>query len=247
VADALAVFGLTSLPNDRDLKAVYRDLMVRNHPDKIAATNTALRIFAEERTKEISAAYKLLSDRVGGDAASSDPLQLPAASDAQDPRWDLQYAVPAVLTAAGVAVVFVAFHVVSRDWPAPPPPVLPTTSATPAPAAEVQRPTFPDRVLRRCTVRAVPSVEGKAVESLGKDAQVRILEQQHGWRHVATQGANEGWVGPSCWRPKDEASRDASRTGSGESTDTPSREADQRATPESAQRVPNSDVLDPYR
>ena len=60
--DAYAAFGLSPEASVTEIKHAYRKLMLENHPDKLAAKGLPenMRAIAEERAREINAAYDLL-------------------------------------------------------------------------------------------------------------------------------------------------------------------------------------------
>ncbi|HEU4616489.1 MAG TPA: co-chaperone DjlA [Gammaproteobacteria bacterium] len=64
LADAYAALGLAPTASDAEIKRAYRRLMSQNHPDKLAAKGLpeSMRELAEERTREISAAYRLIKE-----------------------------------------------------------------------------------------------------------------------------------------------------------------------------------------
>jgi len=61
--DDYAVLGVAPDCSDAELKTAYRRLMSQNHPDKLAAKGLpeSMREIAEQRTREITAAYDRLS------------------------------------------------------------------------------------------------------------------------------------------------------------------------------------------
>jgi DnaJ like chaperone protein len=65
VQQAYATLGVDTSATNDDVKKAYRRLMSRNHPDKIAARNPHADevAVAEQRTKEIRAAYEMLKAR----------------------------------------------------------------------------------------------------------------------------------------------------------------------------------------
>ena len=62
--DAYAALGITSSASVAEIKRAYRRLMSQNHPDKLAARGLpeSMRAIAEERTREINAAYDLIKE-----------------------------------------------------------------------------------------------------------------------------------------------------------------------------------------
>lgn len=67
VADPYAVLGLTPQASDAEIRRTYRRLMAQHHPDKMTARGAppeAVRL-AEERAREINAAYEQLRSRRG--------------------------------------------------------------------------------------------------------------------------------------------------------------------------------------
>lgn len=62
--DAYAVLGVTPSASDAEIKRKYRRLMSQNHPDKLAGKGLpeSMREIAEERTREISTAYRRIKE-----------------------------------------------------------------------------------------------------------------------------------------------------------------------------------------
>ena len=62
LADAYVALGVTSEAAPADIKRAYRKLISKNHPDKLAARGLpeSMRAVAEERSREINAAYDLI-------------------------------------------------------------------------------------------------------------------------------------------------------------------------------------------
>lgn len=65
--DAYEVMGVDAKASDADLKKAYRRLMSEHHPDKLAARGMpdSMREMAEERTRDITAAYDLIKEARG--------------------------------------------------------------------------------------------------------------------------------------------------------------------------------------
>ncbi|HEX2138997.1 MAG TPA: co-chaperone DjlA [Woeseiaceae bacterium] len=62
--DAYAALGVSPSASDAEIKRKYRRLMSQNHPDKLAGKGLpeSMREVAEERTREISTAYRLIRE-----------------------------------------------------------------------------------------------------------------------------------------------------------------------------------------
>lgn len=62
IDDAYTALGVSPDASDDEVKRAYRKLIVENHPDKLAAKGLpeSMRTFAEERTREINAAYDVI-------------------------------------------------------------------------------------------------------------------------------------------------------------------------------------------
>lgn len=62
--DAYAALGLSSSASDAEIKRAYRRLISQNHPDKLASRGLpeSMREIAEERSREINAAYDLIKE-----------------------------------------------------------------------------------------------------------------------------------------------------------------------------------------
>jgi DnaJ like chaperone protein len=65
--DAYSALGLSSSASDVEVKKVYRRLISQNHPDKLAGKGLpeSMREMAEERTREINAAYETIKNARG--------------------------------------------------------------------------------------------------------------------------------------------------------------------------------------
>lgn len=60
--DAYAALGVTPEASETEIKRAYRKMIVENHPDRVAAKGLpeSMRAIAEERAREINAAYALI-------------------------------------------------------------------------------------------------------------------------------------------------------------------------------------------
>lgn len=67
LAEAYELLGVTPEASDGEVKRAYRKLMSRHHPDKLAAQGLPgdMRALAEEKTREIRAAYELVREARG--------------------------------------------------------------------------------------------------------------------------------------------------------------------------------------
>ena len=64
VAEAYEVLGVSRNASDAEVTKAYRRLMNQNHPDKLVAKGLpeSMMKVAEEKTRQIRAAYELLRD-----------------------------------------------------------------------------------------------------------------------------------------------------------------------------------------
>jgi DnaJ like chaperone protein len=67
LADAYAALGISPDASPAEIKRAYRKLISQNHPDKLAARGLpeSMRAVAEERSREINAAYDLIKSARG--------------------------------------------------------------------------------------------------------------------------------------------------------------------------------------
>lgn len=67
LADAYTALGVTASSTPAEIKRAYRKLISENHPDKLAARGLpeSMRPVAEERSRELNAAYDLLKEARG--------------------------------------------------------------------------------------------------------------------------------------------------------------------------------------
>ena len=67
LTDAYAALGIAADSTPAEIKRAYRRLISQNHPDKLAARGLpeSMRAVAEERSREINAAYDLVKSARG--------------------------------------------------------------------------------------------------------------------------------------------------------------------------------------
>jgi len=67
LADAYEALGVTPSASETEIKRAYRRLVSQNHPDKLAAKGLpeSMRAIAEEKTRELNAAYDLIKEARG--------------------------------------------------------------------------------------------------------------------------------------------------------------------------------------
>jgi DnaJ-domain-containing protein 1 len=61
--DPHAVLGVSTDAPPESIKAAYRELIKRNHPDLVASLDPAILEFATERTKQIHRAFEMIGGR----------------------------------------------------------------------------------------------------------------------------------------------------------------------------------------
>ena len=65
--DYYEILSVTKTADGEEIKRAYRRLVSQNHPDKLAARGLpdSMRELAEEKTRELNAAYDLIKDARG--------------------------------------------------------------------------------------------------------------------------------------------------------------------------------------
>jgi hypothetical protein len=199
---ALRALGLKTTPSKEHLRKHYLELATRTHPDKLGAAGRDVRMLAEERMKEINAAYATLRMVAQGAPPAEEPLDLaPAPVESPLPWWRQPTTIVATAAVACCLVIFVVFRAVPKEaWTSSTVPSNVPSTANLA-AAPQQTRSFTTTIPRACTVRAAPSATAAAVVSVAAGANVAVIEGTDSWRKVATPDGHEGWTGPACWRP----------------------------------------------
>jgi len=217
VRSALAALGLSDVPTLAQLKTLYRDLAIRNHPDRHAGGSADMRAFVEERMREINAAFELLKPLAA--AKTSEP---PTASTAEiEPRSEGAQPLPSrsamvfralvsepyvrspVLGLVVCAVLLVGFRQVEPGWTSQTTDHLSTHSPKPTTteslaAAPTSRVTT-ETSRQRCPVRTAPEKGAKVLSWLPRGSRLDVLDRRSGWRRVHGDQGIDGWMGPFCW------------------------------------------------
>jgi len=198
VLAALRALGLRAIPSKQDLRKHYLELATRTHPDRLGAAGRDVRMLAEERMKEINAAYATLRALAKGAPPAEEPLDLaPAPVESPLPWWKQPTTTAAAIAFACCIVIFAGFRALPdealRSKAVP--------SAATRAAAPQQTRSFTTIIPRACTLRTEASSKAAAVISLPPGAGVAVIETADSWRKVATSDGPEGWTGPACWRP----------------------------------------------
>ena len=65
---AFAVFGIATLPDEDELKRIYRELAVQYHPDKVQHLAPEFKTIADQKIREINQAYDHLKKKLDREA-----------------------------------------------------------------------------------------------------------------------------------------------------------------------------------
>jgi hypothetical protein len=231
--EALTTFGIPAPPPRGELKRIYRELALRNHPDRFATGSPDLQAFAAQRMKEVNAAYDVLLH--AGPAApepptESEPTAAPPPSAIAPTRG---HRVASAIAGGFAVAVFVGFRVAPDTIAAPSAPP-PSTAAAPRPTAPAPASPTTQPIRGRCPVRSAPSRAGQQRAVIEAGTRVEVLEERRGWRRIRDPRGIEGWTGPRCWAPPGGDSKAAAR---------------RRVAPDRAQPVADqapADPVDPY-
>lgn len=194
VRNALSALGLSEVPPQSALKAHFHALARRNHPDTFAGSAPEIIVFAEERMKEINAAFLLLRPLAPLDVDVADLPEHMNVVEAAEPAQLGRIFSPHVL-AVGVwgCLTFRLLGLVV------PPFALPTLQETRVDGESSG--VHEERLVttQSCNLRDGPSTSTLVIGSVSAGSRVVVLEDQRGWRRVRTQRA-DGWLAPLCFR-----------------------------------------------
>jgi hypothetical protein len=205
VSTALAVLGLAHVPSHSDLKRTYRELALRNHPDRFTRESRDIRLFAEQRMKELNAAYELLLGHVvngptTGEESGGAPMAAadPSAASSSWRSAELLAVVTALLMAM---VVFAVGRWMPVERPVPAPVRAVVAQEAAAPVAPPLTPAIMNRrILIACPLRTEPSPKAPQIGIVPKGTDLALIEKREGWWLVRDMRGHEGWTGPKCWQ-----------------------------------------------
>lgn len=241
---ALGTLGLGSMPRALQLKVAYRELAVRNHPDRFASLAPELQFLAQERMKEINAAYSVLLPHAGvfeaETAAPSPALPEEAAAGTYEARH--QWRRPLVVGVVATALVLVGFRLAPESASMTSMVRLPVlaTAAPPVPPAPRPLRAATDRVLRACIVRAEPTTAGTKAGRIRAGTMVEVLDKKGSWRRIRHEDV-EGWAGAICWHAPQEVAKTVEQ-GSGADADQAEQSGDFRSPGTSSARDPSPGI-----
>jgi Protein of unknown function (DUF4236)/Bacterial SH3 domain len=219
--EALSIFGLQAVPDAAGLRTAYRELALRNHPDRFANANQAIQVMALQRMQEINAAYQTLLSSVT--SGSNEEVTQGEMTDKVTPRYladRVRYAIAAAVVCA-LAIVASIPILINRDainrafGRVPGRGAVETMGVAELPANEMVRPALASEkvavssardmqkntvstIKGDCRVRATPNLKAATVGKVTKGSQHHVLEERGGWRRIQVEG-REGWVSHVCW------------------------------------------------
>jgi hypothetical protein len=219
--EALSIFGLQAVPDAAGVRSAYRELALRNHPDRFANSNQAIQLMALQRMQEINAAYQTLissvtsgSNEVVTQHEMVDKVTLRYLADRV--RYVIAAAVLCALAIVGSVSILVDREAINRGFGrvpvrgavetmgvAEPPsnemacPALASEKVAVSSARDMQENTM-STIKADCRVRATPHLKAATVGKVAKGSQHHVLEERGGWRRIRVEGW-EGWVSNVCW------------------------------------------------
>jgi Protein of unknown function (DUF4236)/Bacterial SH3 domain len=219
--EALSIFGLQAVPDAAGLRSAYRELALRNHPDRFANSNQAIQLMALQRMQEINVAYQTLMSSIA--SSSNEVVTQDEMVDKVTLRYladRVRYAIAAAVLCA-LAIVGSVSILINRDainhgfGRGPVRGAVETIGVAEPPSNEMARPTLASEkvavtsardmqehklstIKADCRVRATPNLQAATVGRVAKGSEHHVLEERGGWRRVQVEG-REGWVSNVCW------------------------------------------------
>lgn len=205
LAAALNALGMTGSPSATDLKAAYHDLAMRNHPDRFAKAPALVKAMADQRMKELNAAYALALSRLSSaenlrEAESLAPTTVGAPPESPVEIWAT---VAAVIVAAGVFTAFRLSPVVAEPTERPLPEAAPVRAVSQVVTLPASAPKPGPKTLQTksaCSLRAKAKGKAKRLARLARNETVVLLREESKGMWIRTSMGTEGWAGPSCWQ-----------------------------------------------
>jgi hypothetical protein len=219
--EALSIFGLQAVPDVAGLRTAYRELALRNHPDRFANSNQAIQLMALQRMQEINAAYQTLMSSVTSN--SNEVVTQDEIADKVAPRYlpdRVRYAIAAAVLCAlaivGSVSILINREAINRGFgPIPVQGAVETMGVAELPSNEMARPALASEkvaitsardtpkntmstIKADCRVRATPNLKAATVGKVAKGSQHHVFEERGGWRRIQVEG-REGWVSSVCW------------------------------------------------
>ena len=219
--EALSIFGLQAVPDAAGLRSAYRELAIRNHPDRFANANQAIQLMALQRMQEINAAYQMLMGTVTSspdEVVTQDEMvakvTLRHLSDRR--RYAIAAAVLCTLAIVGSVSILVNRDAINYGFGrVPVRGAVGTMGVAEPPSNEMARPALASEkvaitsarnmqehkmstIKADCRVRAMPNLKAATVGKVAKGSQHHVFEERGGWRRIQVE-AREGWVSNVCW------------------------------------------------
>ena len=219
--EALSIFGLQAVPDAAGLRSAYRELALRNHPDRFANSNQAIQLMALQRMQEINAAYQTFMSSVpssSNEVVTQDEMvdKVTLRYLADRVRYAIAAAVLCALAIVGSVSILVNRDAINRGFgPIPVRGAVETMGVAEPPSNEMARPALASEkvaitsardtqknkmstIKADCRVRATPNLQAATVGKVAKGSQHHVFEERGGWRRIQVEG-REGWVSNVCW------------------------------------------------
>lgn len=208
VRRAAGVFGMARIPPSDEVRAAYRSLALRNHPDRFANAPPEVQQFALERMKEINEAYETLMAVASTVKHTAEDAVLPTvlASTSADKPGDGQTTWMGAATSgrrsvATAATMVAATFLLFRALPyAEVPHALMGWTNTATVEGARREPVRGARIRHPCNLRASQSTTSDILAGLPEGAEVTVLQDSGAWLRVRASNGTEGWTSVVCWR-----------------------------------------------